>query len=115
MNRYIVVNSIKSGTKFTKLGDIIIYVQDLAVIGFFFLISIFFQDFVMEDLQLPFIIFNIIVGIVMVSPSKYNRGKKMWQTVYLYLSANHETYKGLSNKSLEILKEQMLNEIKEEK
>lgn len=91
--RHIVVKSLKAGTKVSGK----LYLMDaLFIMGMAFMAFIL-KDFVYSKITWLFVIFNAFVGIALVSPSKYNPGKRYYQSIYLYAISNTNFYAPLVN------------------
>ncbi|MGN0533262.1 MAG: DUF5592 family protein [Eubacterium sp.] len=73
-----------------------IYLSDLLFIAGFTLLSWILRNTVATKVQIPFIIFNVIVAIILVMPSKWNPGKRMWQVMLFALKKDRAIYKPIS-------------------
>lgn len=108
-NGYIVVKSIKSGIKLSASGKL--YLEDIMFVVLMIGISFTLQPYVYEKLFIPFVIFNGIVGLLLVRPSTYNPGKKYWQSLYLYMVSITDLYYPLKNTSQQKKIDKMLKEL----
>ena len=87
--KYIVPQEIKSETKVTK-G---IYVFD-----FFFLIvygslTVMLKNAVNGTLQIPFIIFSVVMAVVLIGGSTTNRKRRNYQALVLFLNRDRAVYR----------------------
>lgn len=73
-----------------------IYLSDLLFVAGFTLFGWILRDAVASKMQIPFIAFNIIVAIILVMPSKWNPGKRMWQVMIYALKKDPAIYKPLT-------------------
>jgi len=111
MAHYLVIKNIKSGTKatskflFTDLLFIFVYVGS----------GLFIQSLISSTLLIVFHLFNFIIALLLISKSKVNPGKRYYHSVYYYLIRNISTYHPVPNESKNILKGEMLNELKKER
>ncbi len=110
--KYILVKSIKSETQVSSKAGF--YITDLMTVGMFFMSTFLLKDFILPELQIVFGIFNILVGLYLTAPSKTNKGKKNWQSIYIFLIANREFYYPLKNNSMIKKINTMLDKINEE-
>lgn len=91
--RHIVVKSLKSGTKVSGK----LYLMDVLFIMGMAFIAFMLKDFIYSKITWLFVLFNVLLGIALVSPSKYNPGKRYYQSIYLYIISNTEFYSPLVN------------------
>lgn len=73
-----------------------IYLSDLAFIVGFTLFGWILRNSVATKMQIPFIIFNVIVAIILVMPSKWNPGKRMWQVMLFAIKKDRTIYKPIT-------------------
>lgn len=73
-----------------------IYLSDLLFIAGFTLFSWILRNTVATKMQIPFVIFNVIVAIILVMPSKWNPGKRMWQVMLFALKKDRAIYKPIT-------------------
>lgn len=73
-----------------------IYISDLAFVGATTMFGWLFQNSVASAMRIPFIAFNFLVGIILVMPSKWNPGKKMWQVMFFAVRKNRAVYEPIS-------------------
>lgn len=109
-SRYIIVNSLKSGTQISS--RLKINIEDVLIIFAFVFVGLMLNDVVYSKLVIPFIIFNILVGAKMVSPSRYNPGKKYYKSLLIMLKADTYMYRPLKNISTNDLKNSLLEKLK---
>jgi hypothetical protein len=69
---------------------------------------------VLPQLLVVYIICNAILGLILISPSKFNPGKKYWQSLFIYITSIHSFYKPLPYRRNEKVKERMLNDLEKE-
>lgn len=87
----ILIKELKSPAKIWKF-----YLADIAfVIGYWFVLW-FFKSSVVSSLQIPYFIFNFAVAVVLVMPSRWNPGKRMWQVIIFMFRKDRNIYKPLS-------------------
>lgn len=67
--------------------------SDLFFVVGFTLFGWVLRDAVASKMQIPFILFNIIVAIILVMPSKWNPGKRMWQVMIYAIKKDRAIYK----------------------
>lgn len=75
------IDEIKAETKMFKFIDLI---SVFMIMGFVFF-GLILSNFVYNPLQIPFIIFNGLIGMVFSLNSRWNRGKKIWQSLLLFI------------------------------
>lgn len=75
------IDEIKVETKMFKYVDL----KSVFIIFGFTVFGVFMRENVYSLLQIPFIIFNFAVGFVFCMKSRWNRGKRLWQSLLLYL------------------------------
>lgn len=73
-----------------------IYLADLGFVVGFTLLGWILRTSTAPAMQIPFVIFNAIVGIILVMPSKWNPGKKMWQAMLFTVKKDKAIYKPIS-------------------
>ena len=64
-DKYVVVNNIKAGIKLSESSRY--YVNDIIVMGIMAFLALIINNSIYEKLQIPFVIFNVIVGAYMTS------------------------------------------------
>ena len=96
--RYLVTKEIKSETQvFWKL-----YFRDFVFLILWIGISRFLESAVHTYLQIPFLIFSIVMGVILVLPSSQNPKRRQYQSIALYLMQTKKTYYLLPKKNLEV-------------
>lgn len=73
-----------------------IYLSDLAFIVGFTFFGWILRNFVATKMQIPFVIFNVIVAIILVMPSRWNPGKRMWQVMLFAIKKDRTIYKPIT-------------------
>jgi len=107
---YLVQKNLHSKTKATKkymLTDILFI---LIYVGS----GLFLQELVSDKIVWGFHIFNVFMAVTLIGKSKVNPGKRYYHTVYFYLIRNISTYHPVRNDSKDILRKELLDEIKTE-
>lgn len=94
-NRYIVVKKLKNGSKMNQNSKF--YVQDILFIVVMVFLGFMFENLVYDKLFIPFMIFNLVVGIMLVFPSKTNPGKKNYQAVHLAFISTQDFFSPVKN------------------
>lgn len=85
------IKELKSPIKIKK-----IYFKDLAFIIGYWLIFYLFADSVASQMKIPYFIFNGIVAIFLIMPSKWNPGKRMWQVILFLIKKDRNVYKPIN-------------------
>lgn len=111
-NRYLVVTSLKSGTKMRQSSWL--YIQDILFIGGIMFAGFLLQDSIYGPLFIPFEIFNGFVAVMLVKPSRFNAKKKYWQSIYLYMASIMDIYYPLKNERQIEYTKKLLQEIRNE-
>ena len=111
-NRYLVVSTLKSGTKMRQSSWL--YIQDILFIGGIMFAGFLLQDSIYGPLFIPFEIFNGFVAVMLVKPSRFNAKMKYWQSLYLYMSSITDIYYPLKNASQNEYTKKFLREIENE-
>lgn len=88
MNTYLIPQEIKSETMFGK-G---IYMIDVAIILLIYYIMDFFKPLVHPLLQLPYLVFTLIIGIIVTRRLRANPDKRLCQSLYYYLCRDKRVY-----------------------
>lgn len=73
------------------------YLADLLFVGCFFAVMFMFADRVHPALQIPYHIFNIIVGLILTIRSPFNPKKRIFQTILFILKADKSCYHPICN------------------
>lgn len=79
-DQFKMIDEIKAETKIFKFINLktIFFAIGFSLFGYLM------SGTVYDSLQLPFIIFNGLVGVILSLPSHFNRGKLIWQSILLY-------------------------------
>lgn len=86
--RYLVTKEIKSDTQVVwKL-----YFQDFAFLVIWVVINWNIQGIVNSHLQVPFFIFAVIIGVILVLPSGLNSKRRQYQSIALYLMRSKDVF-----------------------
>ncbi len=112
-DRYIVVNNLKTGVKLSESGKL--YASDIMVVIVMVFISLLFQDFVLDRLIIPFVIFNALVGIYMTVETESNPRFKRWKSIYLLMLSDTSVFYSLNNTSQRIKTKKIMEELNSEK
>lgn len=75
------IEELKAETRMIKWIDL----KSTFIILGFTCIGFFFRSNVYSALEIPFVIFNFIVGVVVSFKSPWNREKMLWQSLLLYV------------------------------
>lgn len=94
--KYVVVQDIKSETKVGK--NIFLY-------DFFFLlvygaVSMMLSNLVHSSLHIPFYIFSAVCAIFLTMKSTWNKKRRNWESLMLYLRRDREVYRPVINQSV---------------
>lgn len=73
-----------------------IYLFDLGFIVIYNIFGWSLRNSVASKVQIPFVIFNLIVAIILVMPSRWNPGKKIWQVMLFAIKKDRTIYKPIS-------------------
>ena len=76
---------------------------DIGVICSYMLMVYLFKSFVHTYLIIPYIIFNAVSIIILMLPSKDNPGKKIYQSMYLMLTRDKDSYSSISNERKRVI------------
>ena len=78
----------------TKLGPV--YLKDISFIVVYFLTFFFLRGFIASSLLILYLVYNLIVAIILVMPSMWNPGKRMWQAILFIFIKDRKIYKPIS-------------------
>ena len=93
--RYIVTQELKSRTQINKW----LYLSDmLFAVAYCACASFMFGSLVHQSLHIPYYIFNGALGLGLTFHSPFNKGKRMFQSLYYLLLGDRFLYKPVSNK-----------------
>ncbi|MCM1219450.1 MAG: DUF5592 family protein [Lachnospiraceae bacterium] len=73
-----------------------IYFKDIAFLIVYWVLFYTFANNVANPVRLPYLIFNFIVAILLIMPSRWNNGKRMWQLIIFILKKDRMVYKPIS-------------------
>lgn len=90
--KYIVPQELKSETKLWKW----VYLSDLFFIIGYVAIMNLFNLFVPTVLELPYLLFNIIVALSLTISSPMNKKKRIYQSIFYFLITDKFVYKPIS-------------------
>ena len=88
MNTYLIPQEIKTETMLGK-G---IYFVDLVVIFLIYYVMDFFKPLVHPLLQLPYMAFTLLIGLILTRRLRANPEKRMYQSLYYYLARDKKVY-----------------------
>lgn len=86
--RYLVTKEIKSDIQVVWT----LYFQDLIFLFIWGIAGWNMQGIVYEAMQIPFIIFTVVMGIILVLPSTTNPKRRQYQSIVLCLTQNKAVY-----------------------
>lgn len=94
--RFIVVQDIKAETKVGK---------SIFLFDFFFLlvygaVTMMLSNMVHSSLQIPFYIFSAICAIFLTMKSSWNKKRRNWESLFLFLRKDTEVYHPVINQSM---------------
>lgn len=98
MSEYTITKEIKSQTK-VGFG---IYVFDFMFLVLFGIIAFSLRSMVNDHLLIPYAIFSATVALFLTSPSYFNRKRRNYQSLLLYLQRDDNLYRPVKNISREI-------------
>lgn len=87
----ILIKEIKSAAKIGKF-----YLKDIFFITLYWITFFFLRNLVASSIRIPYFIFNFIVAIILVIPSVWNPGKRMWQVILFAIRKDKKIYKPIS-------------------
>ena len=76
---------------------------DIGVICSYMLMIYLFKGFVHSYLVVPYMIFNAISIIILMLPSKDNPGKKIYQSMYIMLTRDKDSYSSISSERKRVI------------
>lgn len=80
-----------------------IFLKDMIMIGLFYLIMSFFDNFIFPGLVVPYTIFNILLAVILTRKTSDNPGKKVYHKIFFSLMKRKNTkYRGLDIKARKI-------------
>lgn len=84
----VMIKELRSNLKIGK-----VYVADIAFVVAYVLIFFFFRSYVSSTVLIPYLIFNFFVAVLLVMPSVWNPGKRMWQSILFVFQKDRRIYK----------------------
>lgn len=90
----ILIKELKSPAKIWKF-----YLIDIIFVAGYWLILWLFKGLIASSVQIPYYIFNFVVAVILVMPSPWNHGKRMWQVILFMLRKDRNIYKPISTNS----------------
>lgn len=79
--KYIVTQEIKSETQIVWC----FYFQDFLFLAAWSALTFSLRDYVQKDLQIPYILFSVVIGILLMIRSNGNPKRRFYQSIMLYL------------------------------
>lgn len=70
-----------------------IYFRDIAFIVVYWVIFYMFANNVANPVRIPYLIFNAIVAIFLIMPSRWNNGKRIWHLIIFLAKKDRSVYK----------------------
>ena len=89
MSEYTIAKEIRSQTKVGAW----IYAFDFMFLVLYALTAYLFKSFVNEHLIIPYVIFNAVMALILTSPSRLNRRRRMYQSVFIFLSRDDTLFR----------------------
>lgn len=93
--RYIVVQDMKTETKVIKN----IYLSDFFFLLVYAAVSLMLGSVVHTMLKIPFYIFSGVCGMFLTMKSSWNKKRRNWESLFLFLRRDKEVYHPLMNQS----------------
>ena len=90
MEKYHVPQELKSQTKLTSAVPI--YVKDVFIISFILGIAYIFRNLVADELTTVYWITAVCTAVILALPSFFNRKRRMYESLFLYLSRDSAVY-----------------------
>lgn len=78
----------------TKIGPI--YFSDILFVAVYWIMLFFLRNHVATSLRIVYFIFNFAVAVILVMPSMWNPGKRMWQAILFIFVKDRKIYKPIS-------------------
>lgn len=97
-NEYIITREIKSQTK--VIGKI--YAYDFMFLVMYAIIVFFFKSLVAENLLIPYYIFSAVMALSLTAPSSFNKQRRNYQTLLIYIRHSDAVYRPVKNISRKI-------------
>lgn len=94
MSKYIVTEKIESPARVNKFIEVKDFFFLLTWMGLNILLS---KMFVHPNLTVPFYVFSFLVGFLLTSKSFINKGRRNYESIYLFLMKDFNVYKGIYN------------------
>ena len=94
--KYVVVQDIKSETRVGKS----IYLFDFFFLLGYASVSFMLSNMVHSSFKIPFYIFSAICAIFLTMKSTWNKKRRNWESIFLYIRKDREVYYPVSNISV---------------
>ncbi len=94
--KYIVVQDMKTETKVSKN----IYLFDFFFLLVYAAVSLMFGSVVHAMLRIPFYLFSGVCGIFLTMKSSWNKKRRNWESLFLFIRRDKEVYHPLINGSV---------------
>lgn len=94
--KYIVVQDMKTETKVSKN----IYLFDFFFLLVYAAVSLMFGSVVHAMLRVPFYLFSGVCGIFLTMKSSWNKKRRNWESLFLFIRRDKEVYHPLINGSV---------------
>lgn len=85
------IKELKSAPKIGKF-----YLLDIGFVLIYWLSFFCLRNLVATSMRIPYFIFNFVVAVILVMPSMWNPGKRMWQAIFFILTKDKSIYKPIS-------------------
>ena len=89
MSKYVVEQELKSGTMLNSWLFLFDFVFIIVYFGFFAML----RGLVHPVFEIPYHIFNVVVAFILTKQSPFNRGKRIYQTVWFALKREKIIYR----------------------
>lgn len=94
--KYIVVQDIKAETKVGKS----IYLFDFFFLLTYATVTFMLSSIVHSMLKIPFFIFSGVCALFLTMKSSWNRKRRNWESIFLYIRKDREVYYPITNLSV---------------
>jgi len=94
--KYTVTKELKSSIKINKFLEL----NDILFMASYVMFFSIFKMFIFSSLQTVFVVFNIIIAIILSVKSPFNRGKRLYYSLFLFVrnNINDNTYISVNNR-----------------
>ena len=93
MAEYTITKEIRSQTKVGAW----IYAFDFMFLVVYAIIAFLFRSFVNDHLLIPYGIFSAVMALFLTSPSPFNKQRRTFQSVFIYLQHDDALYRPVKN------------------